>query len=50
MNFFDITGILVGLAALFAFINHKLLKLPTTVCNPPAVRTFKSKAVWGSWV
>ena len=31
MSFFDIAGILVGLAALFAFINHKLLKLPTTV-------------------
>lgn len=31
MSFFDIAGILVGLAALFALINHKLLKLPTTV-------------------
>lgn len=31
MSFFDIAGILVGLAALLAFINHKLLKLPTTV-------------------
>ena len=31
MNFFDIAGILVALAAAFAFINHKLLKLPTTV-------------------
>eukprot|EP00752_Nemacystus_decipiens_P015043 g13399.t1 len=31
MSFFDIAGILVGLAALFAFVNHKLLKLPTTV-------------------
>lgn len=31
MSFFDIAGILVGLAAGFAFINHKLLKLPTTV-------------------
>ena len=31
MSFFDIAGILVGLAAAFAFINHKLLKLPTTV-------------------
>ena len=31
MSFFDIAGILVGLAAMFAFVNHKLLKLPTTV-------------------
>lgn len=31
MSFFDIAGILVALAAAFAFINHKLLKLPTTV-------------------
>jgi CPA1 family monovalent cation:H+ antiporter len=31
MSFFDIAGILVALAALFAFVNHKLLKLPTTV-------------------
>ncbi len=31
MSFFDIAGILVTLAAAFAFINHKLLKLPTTV-------------------
>ena len=31
MTFFDISGILVALAALFAFINHKLLRLPTTV-------------------
>ncbi|MEM9110556.1 MAG: sodium:proton antiporter [Planctomycetota bacterium] len=31
MSFFDIAGILVGLAALFALINHKLLKLPATV-------------------
>jgi CPA1 family monovalent cation:H+ antiporter len=31
MNYFDIAGILVALAAAFAFINHKLLKLPTTV-------------------
>ncbi|MEM9345030.1 MAG: sodium:proton antiporter [Planctomycetota bacterium] len=31
MSFFDIAGILVGLAALFAVINHKLLRLPTTV-------------------
>jgi len=31
MSFFDISGVLVALAALFAFINHKLLKLPTTV-------------------
>ena len=31
MSFFDIAGILVTLAALFAFLNHKLLKLPTTV-------------------
>jgi len=31
MSFFNIAGILVSLAAAFAFINHKLLKLPTTV-------------------
>ncbi|MEW4563174.1 sodium:proton antiporter [Bremerella sp. JC770] len=31
MSFFNIAGILVALAAAFAFINHKLLKLPTTV-------------------
>ena len=31
MSFFDISGILVGLAALFALVNHKLLRLPTTV-------------------
>ncbi len=31
MTFFDIAGVLVGLAALLAFLNHKLLKLPTTV-------------------
>ncbi|MFK7789668.1 MAG: cation:proton antiporter, partial [Phycisphaeraceae bacterium] len=31
MSFFDIAGVLVGLAALFALINHKVLKLPTTV-------------------
>ncbi|MAT72623.1 MAG: sodium:proton antiporter [Planctomycetaceae bacterium] len=31
MSFFDIAGVLVALAAAFAFINHKLLKLPTTV-------------------
>ncbi|RCS55932.1 sodium:proton antiporter [Bremerella cremea] len=31
MSFFNIAGILVTLAAAFAFINHKLLKLPTTV-------------------
>lgn len=31
MSFFDIAGILVGLAAMFAFVNHKFLKLPTTV-------------------
>lgn len=31
MSFFDIAGILVALAALFAFVNHKFLKLPTTV-------------------
>ena len=31
MSFFDIAGLLVALAALFALINHKLLKLPTTV-------------------
>lgn len=31
MSFFDISGLLVGLAALLAFVNHKLLKLPTTV-------------------
>ena len=31
MSFFDIAGILVALAAAFALINHKLLKLPTTV-------------------
>lgn len=31
MSLFDIISILVTLAAVFAFINHKLLKLPTTV-------------------
>ena len=31
MSFFDVAGILVVLAAAFAFINHKVLKLPTTV-------------------
>jgi CPA1 family monovalent cation:H+ antiporter len=31
MSFFDIAGNLVALAAAFAYINHKLLKLPTTV-------------------
>lgn len=31
MNFFNIAGILVALAAAFAYINHRLLKLPTTV-------------------
>jgi len=31
MSFFDICGVLVALAALFAFINQKFLKLPTTV-------------------
>ncbi len=31
MSFFNIAGILVALAAAFAFINHKVLKLPTTV-------------------
>jgi len=30
-SFFDIAGILVALAALFAYLNHKVLKLPTTV-------------------
>lgn len=31
MSFFDIAGVLVALAAAFAFINHKVLRLPTTV-------------------
>ena len=31
MSFFNIAGILVALAAGFAYINHRLLKLPTTV-------------------
>lgn len=31
MSFFDIAGILVALAAVLAYLNHKLLKLPTTV-------------------
>lgn len=31
LSFFDVSGVLVALAALLAYLNHKLLRLPTTV-------------------